>query len=238
MPVGDLTPPERHFSLFLKDLTSNINWHDVDEVIDAFERRIRSWYLEPAQILIDEMPGKEFIITNIGCTLVDTLSQFRTGKDAHDAQAYKEFTEDHFPDFEQELPKHIPSDLVVGSNYDVDTVSEAFYSGFRCGLTHSGTILAFGGHSVDTEGKLFQIWFDPDDSMAHCYDSEREEAYPFVVLNPTRLIDEIEDALKDYLSRLRTASNDDPLKQHFAQKITYDFGDYGRRLKESLDQTG
>lgn len=237
MPVGNLTPPERHFSLYLKDIISNIDWDDIDDVIDSFERRIRSWYLEPAEILIDEMPGNDFIITNIGCTLVDTLAQFRTGREAHDAKEFKQFTEDHFPNFHKPLPKTIPSDLVVGSNHDVDTVSEAFYSGFRCGLTHSGTILAFGGHSGDTDGKLYQIWFDPEDSMAHCYDKSRKEAYPFVVLNPIRLIEEIEQALDAYLKNLRGAKNEDPLKQHFAKKLEFDFGDYGRKLKESIQDS-
>lgn len=234
MPVGDLTPPERHFSLFLKDIVSNIDWSNIDEVIDAFERRIQSWYLDPAEILIDEMPGNGSIITNIGCILVDTLSQFRHGKDSHDAPVYKAFTEEHFPDFDHPMPKVIPSHLVVGSNYDVDTVSEAFYSGFRCGLAHSGTILAFGGHSMGTDGELYKISFDREDSMAHCYDQETGEKYPFLIINPERLIAETESALNHYLEALRSAGDEDPIRRNFAKKIEYDFGEYGSRLLNSL----
>lgn len=236
MPVGDLTPPERHYSLFLKDITSNIDWTNIEEVIDAFERRIQTWYLDPAEILIDKMPGKEFIITNIGCILVDTLSQFREGAEAHDPKVFKGFTEEHFPDFDESLPKTIPSHLVVASIHEVDTVSEAFYSGFRCGLAHSGTILAFGGHSAETNGQLYEVHFEPDEPMGYCYDEETEERYPFVVMNPIRLIEEIEEAFREYLSRLRNAGDDSDLRRHFARKIEYDFGEYGTQLRNSLEQ--
>jgi hypothetical protein len=236
LPVGDLTPPERHYSLFWKDLTSNIDWTNIEEVIDAFERRIRSWYLDPADILIEQMPGKEFIITNIGCILADTISQFREGAEAHNAQVFKGFTEEHFPDFDEPLSKTIPSHLVVASIHEVDTVSEAFYSGFRCGLAHSGTILAFGGHSVDTDGQLYEVHFEPDEPMRHCYDEETDEKYPFVVINPIRLIEEIEEAFMEYLFRLRNADDDSELRHNFARKIQYDFGEYGTRLRESLEQ--
>lgn len=237
MPVGDLTPPDRHFSVFLKDITSNIDWTNFSEVLEAFERRVRTWYLDPAEILIEEMPGKEFIITNIGCILVDTLSQFREGNEDHDAKVFKSFAEDHFPEFDAPLPKTIPSHLVVGSIHEVDSVSEAFYSGFRCGLAHSGTILAFGGHSGDTNGKLYEIWFDKDDPMAHCYDEKTEEKYPFVVINPERLIEEIKKALYQYLEALEDAGDASKLRQNFARKIKYDFGRPGEKLLESLSES-
>jgi hypothetical protein len=230
--VGDLTPPDRHFSLFLKDITSNIDWTNPPEVIDAFERRVTTWYLEPAEILIDEMPGKEFIITNIGCILVDTLSQFRAGDEDHDPKVFKGWTETHFPDFGRALPKVIPSHLVVGSIHEVDTVSEAFYSGFRCGLAHSGTVLAFGGHSTDTED-LYEIWFDPENPSQHCYDRETDEKYPFVLLNPVELIERIKDAFELYLTELRDPDQKQ-LRQNFARKIEYDFGEYGTELRQSL----
>lgn len=174
---------------------------------------MQSWYLEPAEILIDEMPGKEFIITNIGCILVDALSQFQAGDEDHDPKVFKGFTETHFPDFDHALPKVIPSDLVVGSIHEVDTVSEAFYSGFRCGLT----VLAFGGHSTDTEG-LYEIWFDPETPSRHCYDRETGEKYPFVLLNPVELIELIKDVLESYLSRLRDPGETE-LRENFVQKI-------------------
>lgn len=233
MPVGDLTPPDRHFSVFLKDITSNIDWSDVHEVIDAFERRINHWYLEPANILIDEMPGKEFVITSIGSILVDTLSQFREGAEAHDPKVFKRFTEDYFPNFDRELPKKIPPHLVVGSNHEVDTVSEAFYSGFRSGLVHSGTVLAFGGHTDETDGEIFQVLFDRDDPMRHCHDKENGEKYPFILINPAYLIDEIESAFNQYLSNLRRDGSKD-LRENFAQKIEYDFGEYGKKLKKHI----
>ncbi len=232
MAVGDLTPPDRHFSLFLKDITSNIDWTNPSKVIDAFERRVTTWYIEPAEILIDEMPGKEFIITNIGCIIVDMLSQFRAGDEDHDPKVFKGFTEKHFPNFDQPLPQVIPSDLVVGSIHEVDTVSEAFYSGFRCGLAHSGTVLAYGGHSTDTEG-LYEIWFDPEIPSRHCYDRQTDKKYPFVLINPVELIELIKEAFDSYLEKLRDPTKTE-LRRNFALKIEYDFGEYGRQLRESL----
>lgn len=234
MPTGDLTPPDRHFSVFLKDITSNIDWWNFDEVLEAFRRRIKSWYLDPADILIEEMPGKEFIITNIGCILVDTISQFRTGSEAHDPTVFKKFTEEHFEDFGTDLPRTIPSDLVVASTHEVDTVSEAFYSGFRCGLAHSGTILAFGGHSLDTDGKLHEVWFDRNDPMRYCYDREHDEKYPFVVINPVQLIEELKVAIDEYILELQEAGDSSILRENFARKLQFDFGEYGTRLLESL----
>ncbi|MFB6344293.1 MAG: hypothetical protein ABEK50_00770 [bacterium] len=236
MTVGDLTPPERHFSVFLKDITSNIDWTDIDDVIDAFERRIKTWYFDPAQVLIEDMPGNEFIITNIGCILIDTLSQFRAGDENHDAKVFKAFTEKHFDNFDEKLPKVIPSDLVVASSHDVDTVSEAFYSGFRCGLAHSGTILAFGGHSLETDGKLHEVWFDPDNPLAHCYDNSTDEKYPFVIINPIQLINEIQSALDNYIKQLKGARDTSDIRKNFARKLEYDFGEYGTRLRQSLSE--
>jgi hypothetical protein len=181
------------------------------------------------------MPGNEFIITNIGCILVDTISQFREGAEAHDPKVFKSFTEDHFPNFDKELPKTIPDDLVVASIHEVDTVSEAFYSGFRCGLAHSGTVLAFGGHAVETDGNLYEIRFDPNHAPSYCYNKETGEKYPFIVINPMRLIEEIRSALATYLERLRDPDESEDLRWQFATKLEYDFGEYGKRLKESLD---
>jgi len=101
------------------DQFKHMELSDFCSVVDAFERRIYGWFLNPLNHLLRD-DNNLFVATAIECMLVDALAGFWFG--------VKKTTGDHFVDFlEHEM----------GVNHQE---AAEFYDRFRCGILHQTNI--------------------------------------------------------------------------------------------------
>src|SRR6478609_4615295 len=84
-------------------LYSDINWNSFREVITAFDRRIREWYVQPARALEAASGDYAFAVMALNCLLTDTLSQFFSGEPQSKRSVFLSFVRSKLPAFSQRL---------------------------------------------------------------------------------------------------------------------------------------
>ena len=74
---------------------SEINWVNLAAVVEAFEKRISNWYIEPARKLA-ENGHFAFTVMAINCLIIDMLSQYTVGADESSRkQTFKDFVREN-----------------------------------------------------------------------------------------------------------------------------------------------
>lgn len=127
---------QRHFEK--TNLYSAIDWYNFTEVVEAFDRRIRGWYIEPTELLISQSGHYSFTVMAMTCLLIDALSQYRYGVLSSEGQHFKRFVKDFLPSYGGSLPSMICHyDLKYSTNgKPLDTYADVLWHGFRCGILH------------------------------------------------------------------------------------------------------
>lgn len=103
------------------DLNNQSSIADWKKAIAIFDDRIRNRYIKPLNLLINDIKTNGFVIMSIECLLIETLLQFKEGKDEikNNKKEYSDF-------LLQELSAY----------FDGNTCTQ-FYKGIRCGILHS-----------------------------------------------------------------------------------------------------
>ncbi len=221
-----------------------ITWTSLVEVVDAFERRIRGWYTEPIEVLLERggrnwskrvvrwLTGRQdgghysFTVMAMTCMLIDSLSQFRYGELSSEGKLFKRFVEHH-------LPSYSGGPLVTFRHYDhkhnrtgtdLTKYSEVLWNGFRCGILHQAHAPLYCGivpgddpPSVETTNHAkYAVGAGTAFAATNC---------PVVVIRPEHLYNEVTTFFAGYLRDLKDkAPQFDQLRVDFKKKFADSFG--------------
>lgn len=129
-----------------KDEFNELELSNFASVVDAFERRIQGWFLNPIRQLL-ENDSNLFVITATECMIVDALSGFFYGLERDTMKA----------DFIGFLSKEAGIQRIV---------AKEFYDRFRCGIIHQTSIKKRSSISKEVEDIYLQddgiLFFNPE----------------------------------------------------------------------------
>lgn len=197
-------------------LYSDINWKSLREVVTAFDRRIREWYVQPARALEVASGNYAFAVMALNCLLIDTLSQFFNGEPQSKRSVFLSFVRSKLPAFSQRLSA--PIERPSGSNpAALEDVAQVLYFGFRCGILHEAHVPLYGA----IFGLPTPVQVEPAGNTQ--YSGGR--ACPTVIIDPHQLLDALDQVLKQYVADLLNADPaHDPLRIAFKTKFGSSFG--------------
>lgn len=127
-------------------LFSELEFDDDEKFSEQLEHRIIGFYLQPAELLLENESGFAAGVMIVTC--IDALSRYKYGKDVGTNERFPQWCADNLPLFE-------------------DGFHQRFYNGFRNGLVHEGRIKNGGeffigrGESVKHSENILSI--DPWD---------------------------------------------------------------------------
>ncbi len=189
-----------------------------DEAVIAFEKRIKSWFLDPANPLIREgetsIPNG-FQVTQASCIVIDVLSQYINDLPASRATEYIEFLKGLDPLFQEIVDPPIESwsyknNSLVPRPESIDTLAKGFYHAFRCGIIHGAMIMDYGRISGEPVApQLVQL---------RSWNGHRE-----IAVNPTLLFNVVVKRFDAYILELLNSDNR-KLRERFRNKFFRDFG--------------
>lgn len=176
---------------------ANSDTADWNKALTIFEARIRSRFIEPAQILIDSENGKSrgtsgFAVLAIAFLLIETIEGFRSGLTTH-----RNHSKALFRSFLTGWPAFVS--CVPAGKSAVDLAVKVFEQG-RCALHHTGSTDRI---IVRKSGPMFAF-----------HDDGRIE------INRSRLHQELAKAFSSYLADLRAPPNSD-LRRKFVTKMNH-----------------
>lgn len=194
-------------------LYSAIEWRSLRKVVEAFDRRIREWYVQPARALESTSGHYAFAVMALNCLLIDTLSQFFSGEPESKRSVFISFVRSKLPAFSQTLS--VPIKRPAGRN--LDDVAQVLYFGFRCGILHEAHVPLYGAifglpTPVQVEAAGNTRYADGSDC-------------PTVVIDPHQLLDALDRVLEQDISDLLSSdSAHNALRAAFKAKFASSFG--------------
>jgi hypothetical protein len=198
---------------------SEIEWSDLDQIVEAYRQRIQDWYLDPARELSKNIHFA-FSVMALNCLLIDTLSQFMAGEPSS-GDFFKEFIQKRLPaTYSRKLKKPIEHFDGKGKQAKaLEDMSSVLYHGFRCGILHQAHIPPYGGV---VPGSEFAV-VDGDYGLVKYKKSGAD--CPSVMVDPLSLLDDLERAFETYLQDLKDRDpKNDPLRTNFKRKFSVSFG--------------
>lgn len=196
---------------------SEIDWTKLDEVVDAFQKRIRDWYLDPAKELAKN-GHFAFSVMALNCLLIDTLSQFVYGKDSSEASTFKQFIKDKLPQYCGSLSAPIQHDDGK-RNTSLADVADVLYHGFRCGILHQAHITPYGLVDPGASQPVRQ------ETTGYVKYKGSGSDCPAVVVNSLKLLEDLSKVFDGYLKDLKDRDpKHDQLRTNFKDKFSKSFG--------------
>jgi hypothetical protein len=173
------------------DLTNPMG-ADWDVAIRIFEHRIRSRFIEPANLLIQHEQYKErgtfgFAILALDCMVIETVQGFREGLINHGKRS-------------KELVAACLQQGRFAGWFKTEAAAARFYVGYRCALHHTG----------QTDGDLRVRRSGPA--------VDRDSSPGAIAVNRTAFHDLVKSELADYANELRSGSNPE-LRENFRKKM-------------------
>lgn len=215
--VNPAAQANRYFSSAVR--YSQIDWSDLDQIIDAFRQRIHDWYLDPATELAKNIHFA-FSVMALNCLLIDTLSQFVSGKNSSKIPEFTDFIRKRLPEvYSSRLQPSIRHYDGKHKERELADVADALYYGFRCGILHQAHVLPYGGVvprasepvHIEASGLLRY-----KDSGLDC---------PVVIVDPLTLLDDLSKSFEVYLDELKDRDpKNDSLRARFKDKFSSSFG--------------
>lgn len=153
-PFYEPVQSQRYFER--KRLYSEVEWRDFRDILGAWGRRVKGWYIEPIEVMLNRdltgwkgwlvkrliarpNPGHyAFTVMSVTCLLIDALSQYRLGELASKGQHFKSFVEQFLPSYAGLLPTELwHYDHSYSTNGTrLTKYSEVLWNGYRCGILH------------------------------------------------------------------------------------------------------
>ena len=206
-----LYSPVRKNRLFAVGLKySDVNWSSFADILDAFEKRIDQWYLEPVRVLQNQ-PGQHgaFAALALNCLMIDCMCQFEGGKVVSNRTLYTDFIRRRLPHYGRTFSPMIvfPEPDSINLRYkttatgalktrQLASIADVLYYVFRCGILHSahapivGVISGLNRRRYSVRKKSLAKYGAIGTSGGDC---------PVVVLDPWKLFTDIQTALASYL---------------------------------------
>jgi len=199
--------------------------HDLAKIIDAFERRIRGWYIEPIEYLFTHHdPGHfAFAIMAMNCLLIDTLSQFETGEPEGTPDIFKEFVRLNLPNYSGSvsIDHYRPGRASPTALVDV---ADVLYHGFRCGILHQAHAPLYCGINPGTNPPQIEATNLAKYSVGATSSVPGADC-PVVIMYPEHLFGELMACFARYLTNLKdTNATYDPIRATFKKKFSDSFG--------------
>ena len=227
---------------------SEINWSFFPGVVDAFERRMRSWYIEPIEVLLEKgiaesvlrivrsLANREegghysFAVMAMTCLLIDTLSQYVRGVPESTPTDFKAFVRDHLPSYSSTLSPAIdgyrpPRGRSTSPRHDqLSDVADVLYHGFRCGILHQAHAPLYcgiiPGDSPPAVEATNHARYAPGATS-----STPGADCPVVVIYPGHLFGEVMGCFDNYINNLKDKDpTNEPLRTRFKTKFSESFG--------------
>jgi hypothetical protein len=213
--VDQAAQANRYFSKMVR--YSQIDWSNLDQIVDAYGQRIKDWYLDPAKELATNVHFA-FSVMALNCLLIDTLSQFIAGIGSSCNVEFKEFIRKRLPSiYSCALRTTIQHD--DGRRALLQDVADVLYHGFRCGILHQAHIPPYGGVDPGAEQAA-----RADVSGLVKYKSSGADC-PSVIVNPLKLLEGLNEAFEAYLQELKERDpKNDQLRENFKRKFSTSFG--------------
>lgn len=168
---------------------------DWNRAIEIFNQRIRSRYIEPADLLIEEDRKRKpierrygFSILAIDCLLIETLQSFRDGLTNTKNKSKKMF--ERFLTRSESFRQHFSKDEAV-----------SFYYDFRCGILHQAEVM---GPSL--------LW------SVGLLKGKKSDGTPYI--NRTKIHECLKDEIERYAEELRDPQNS-KLRRNFKIKMEF-----------------
>jgi hypothetical protein len=247
-PWYEPTPARGHFTKHTEYYEVLQDRGDLRKIVDHFERRLRGWYIEPIEVLLeanvsgwrmklarylarrDEGGHYSFSVAAMSCLLIDTLSQFEKGKLESDRGVFKDFVRRNLPNYAAPLTPTIdgyqPPRNSGGAlrHHVLSDIADVLYSGFRCGILHEAHAPLYcwispGNDPPTVETNGYATYGSGATSSTSGNDC------PTVKLQPGHLFNEVMSYFRDYLSNLKNSSPiNDQLRDDFKTKFSHSFG--------------
>jgi len=216
--------PVQNERFFEKDrLYSAISWLQLDDIVTAWERRIRGWYIEPIEILLnrdlkgwrrrivqcisksDNPAHFAFTVMAMTCLLIDALSQYRLGKHASEVTHFRDFVKQFLPSYRGAPPTnpwHYDHKFSVAGK-EMKEYADDLWSGYRCGILHQAHAPLYCGIVPGTAApKVEPINHAKYGLSATNPSSAVGSDWPVVIVCPEHLFDEVLTFFTGYLKDL------------------------------------
>jgi len=202
---------------------SQIDWSNLDQIVDSYGQRIQDWYLGPAKELAKNWDFA-FSVMALNCLLIDTLSQFVAGIESSRSDEFKEFIRNRLPstyscklktpirhnDGRKDKKGKFKEELLKD-------VADALYHGFRCGILHQAHIPLYCG--VAQEANPVR------EAPGHVKYKDSRTCCPSIIVNPLALLKDLEETFEAYLRDLKDRDpKNDQLRANFKEKFSSSFG--------------
>ncbi|HVA45032.1 MAG TPA: hypothetical protein VNH11_01490 [Pirellulales bacterium] len=234
-------PSERYFERDRK--YAEINWTYFPGIVDAFERRIRGWYIEPIEILLERGVNRHvrrvvcclanrhdgghysFAVMAMTCLLIDTLSQFQRGLLKATTSAFKAFVIHDLPSYNVTISPAIDDyGRGAGDPKQLSNIADVLYTGFRCGILHQAHAPLYCGIRPGNVPPIIE----PTDHAKYAAGATKSTVggdCAVVVIYPEHLFDEVMSFFAKYLSKLKDSdSKNNQLRDDFKKKFADSFG--------------
>ena len=198
-------------------LYGEIDWNNLPVVIDAWEERMREWYIEPALQLEKASSHFGFAVMALNSILIDALSQYYAGQQSSSQTVFKDFLRAQIPEFAQQLPSAIRYQF-NNNNRSCNDYADVFYAGMRCGIVHEAHPSLYC--AISGQGQMITLY--PDGLTTY---QDNHAPCPTIVFDPYRVRDRIHQVFDQYLLDLRAKNPSfDNLRDKFKQKFMGSFG--------------
>ena len=209
--------PERIVAPGMK--IKELNEMSFSNTIDFFENRIKAFYLNPCEYLINiEKSDFGFTIISISFTILDLLSQYYTGARSSNWNNFEKFLKKYLPSFDKNCKNK-------GFLYHNDNMSDKYSSntktliwvlwyGYRHGIIHNGKTMSYAQYD------FFQKDLYQEKSWKDSYNNIRYEFW----LNPVKFYEEVKKGYSSYINDLRNSKPSMIIYKGFFGKFKIDFG--------------
>jgi len=203
-------------------LYSTVNWASFPAVLVEFNKQLRAWYIAPAKVLMKKSGHYSFAALSITCTLVDTLSQYHSGKTQGTRGDFIRFCRKHIPSAKKRFKTPIP--IVKGKKVEyLNDPAEVLYYGVRCGVIHEAHTKLYAAISGSDDRSVCKYH---ENGLAEYSRNGRDfKSCPTVVFDPGLLLDSVTRFLRSYLLALNDPNPvNDRLRERFKRKFFASFG--------------
>lgn len=187
-------------------------------IID-FENRVEKWYFSVAERIAvinsseEGLSGANFSVLMFDCMIIDLLSQYYYGLEKSKGCKFKSFFDTKLNNYNKKIDPSIRSCSFRGNIWkpeEIQTIADALWHGFRCGVLHSGRILEYGRINEKFETAINITPWESDDSKQD------------ITINAFSLLKELKKVFKNYIDDLKNNHNQE--KQNFIKKFRFDYG--------------
>lgn len=214
---------------------ADIDASSLAKVLQAFEKRIGQWYIEPIRLL-ENQPGQHgaFAAMALCCLLIDCLCQFEKGKVVSNRSLFISFIRRRLPHYNTVISPAICFPKVDNhactykfnargqvQTQQIANVSDAIYYIYRCGILHSAHAPLCG---VISGLNVRRFSIRPNSLTTYKSIGMSGSPCPTIVIDPWKLFADVENEFQNYLYRITTSGPSTSLRRRFNLKFADAFG--------------